>query len=218
MIFLDRAKQTTTATGTGNLTLAGASSAYQALPTSESFYYCIAHTSADEWEVGIATVSGGDILRNTVLDGSTGTSAVNFSAGTKDVFCTAPARLAAAVETSPPTDSVEATTTDDTPTDVTLTLASLPTQVGGIRVLFVRYTAFAYSGSDFRAWDGKLFYQDVYGVLDQPSGIIEANAATWDIAADIVADELVFTVTGHAANPTYWKITASVDLVQELGV
>lgn len=96
-IVADRVKETSTTTGTGNLTLAGASTAYQALSAvcanNDTFFYCIAHQTADEWEVGYGTYVSATpaIDRTTIIESSNADAAVNFSAGTKDVFITNPA-------------------------------------------------------------------------------------------------------------------------------
>ena len=54
----------------------------------DTTYYAVVHTSSgvDEWKVGLGTWNTGNtITRTTVLAGSNGTSAENFSAGVKDV-------------------------------------------------------------------------------------------------------------------------------------
>ena len=95
-LYADRVKDTSTTTGTGNFTLSGtAPTGYQnfnaAFGTDTYFYYCIQLQGGSEWEVGIGTLSAATTLvRDSILASSTG-SAINFSAGTKDVFCTIPA-------------------------------------------------------------------------------------------------------------------------------
>lgn len=94
-VVADRVKETSTTTGTGNLTLAGAVSGFRAFSlfaNNDTFYYCIQHQSANEWEVGLGTyVSATPALaRTTVLASSNAGAAVNFSAGTKDVFIADP--------------------------------------------------------------------------------------------------------------------------------
>ena len=94
--FADRVKDTTTTTGTGNITLSGtAPTGYQsfntAFGTDTSFYYAIELDA--EWEVGIGTLSASTTLvRSQVLASSNAGAAVNFSVGTKNAFCTIPAR------------------------------------------------------------------------------------------------------------------------------
>lgn len=99
LILKDRVKETTTTTGTGTVTLAGAVTGYQsfsAVGNANETYYCIAGQGTSEWEVGIGvyTSSGTTLSRATVLASSNSGSLVNFSAGTKDVFCTFPASRA----------------------------------------------------------------------------------------------------------------------------
>jgi len=96
LVVADRVKETTTTTGTGTVTLAGAVTGFQsfsAVGNANTTYYCIAGQGTSEWEVGIGTYtsSGTTLSRDTVLASSNAGSAVNFSAGTKDVFVTYPA-------------------------------------------------------------------------------------------------------------------------------
>ena len=100
-MLADRVKETTTTTGTGTVNLGGAATGgYQTfvagIGTGNLCYYCIQLTSANEWEVGIGTVTDAatdTLSRDTVLSSSNGGVLVNFSSGTKDVFCTSPASL-----------------------------------------------------------------------------------------------------------------------------
>lgn len=92
MAFLikDRVRETASTTGTGAFALAGAVSGYQAFSavcsTNDTFWYSIV-LSATSWETGLGTYSGANTLtRTTVLESSNSGSAVNFAAGTKDVF------------------------------------------------------------------------------------------------------------------------------------
>jgi len=94
-VLADRVKETTTTTGTGTVTLLGASTGYQsfsAIGNGNTTYYTIAGQTGSEWEVGIGTYasSGTTLSRTTVLSSSNSGSLVNFSAGTKDVFVTQP--------------------------------------------------------------------------------------------------------------------------------
>jgi hypothetical protein len=95
-MFADRVKETSTTTGTGTLDLGGAATGgfqtfVAGIGTGNRCYYCIQLTSASEWEVGIGTVTDAatdTLTRETVLGSSNAGALVNFSAGTKDVFCT----------------------------------------------------------------------------------------------------------------------------------
>lgn len=96
-VLADRVRETTTTTGTGTVSLGGAVTDYQSfsvIGTGNTTYYTIAGTGTGEWEVGIGTYTSGapsTLARTTVLASSNSGSAVNFSAGTKDVFCDYPA-------------------------------------------------------------------------------------------------------------------------------
>jgi hypothetical protein len=98
LVLDDRIQETTTTTGTGTVTLAGAVTGYQsfaAVGNGNTTYYCI--TDGTDWEVGIGTYtsSGTTLSRNTVLSSSNSDALVNFPAGSKNVFVTYPAGAAA---------------------------------------------------------------------------------------------------------------------------
>ena len=96
LVVKDRVRETSTTTGTGTFTLAGAVSGFQtfssAIGNTNTTYYTI--IGGTEWETGLGTVAAGTLARTTVLESSNAGSAVNFSAGTKDVFGTYPASKA----------------------------------------------------------------------------------------------------------------------------
>ena len=103
LVLADRVKETTTTAGTGTVTLLGASTGFQSFAVigdGNTTFYAIAGQTGNEWEVGIGTyaLSGTTLARTTVLSNSSATqpSALNFSAGTKDVFVTYPAGYAVA--------------------------------------------------------------------------------------------------------------------------
>lgn len=96
LVVKDRVKETTTTTGTGTITLAGAVTGFQAFSTignGNTTYYTISSNGGAEWEVGIGTYTlvGTTLARTTVLASSNAGALVNFSAGTKDVYCVYPA-------------------------------------------------------------------------------------------------------------------------------
>jgi hypothetical protein len=97
LVVKDRVQETSTTTGTGTITLAGAVSGFQSfsvIGNANTTYYAI--VGGTEWEVGLGTytLSGTLLSRDTVLESSNGGSLVNFSAGTKNVFVTYPAEEA----------------------------------------------------------------------------------------------------------------------------
>lgn len=97
LVLADRVLETSTTSGSGTISLAGASVGYQGFSTGvgdgNQTYYTIALEGGAEWEVGIGTyTSVGDTLsRDTVLASSDSGNKVTFSAGTKQVFVTYPA-------------------------------------------------------------------------------------------------------------------------------
>ena len=98
LVINDRVKETSTTTGTGTFSLAGAETGYESfvagIGTTNTTYYAIELNSAGEWEVGIGTVTDATpdtLSRDTIISSSNSDSLVNFSAGTKTVFCTLPA-------------------------------------------------------------------------------------------------------------------------------
>lgn len=100
LVVKDRIKETSTTSGTGTLTLAGAASGFRSfadIGNGNTTYYSIVDVTAGTWEVGIGTytASGTTLARNTILSNSSGTTAaINFSANVKDVFVTYPATKA----------------------------------------------------------------------------------------------------------------------------
>lgn len=90
----DRVRETTTSTGTGDKVLAGAATAFQAFSSipgivdQDTLFYTVAHQTLSEWETGIGRWNSGanSITPLQVIESSNGDAAVNFSAGTKDIF------------------------------------------------------------------------------------------------------------------------------------
>jgi len=90
LVFKDRVKETTTTSGTGTITLAGAVSGFQTFSVigdGNTTYYTI--VSGTDWEVGIGTytLSGTTLSRDTILESSNAGSAISLT-GTSTVFCT----------------------------------------------------------------------------------------------------------------------------------
>ena len=110
-VLNDRVKQTSTSTGTGTINLSataetGFETFVAGIGNTNSTFYCISHDGTSEFEVGIGTVTdaGTDTLsRTTIISSSNSDNLVNFTAGTKTVFCTYPAKRA-------PSASMTATT------------------------------------------------------------------------------------------------------------
>ena len=129
LVVKDRVRETTTTTGTGTVTLGGAATGFQSfsvIGNGNTTFYTIQLSNTNEWEVGIGTYtsSGTTLSRDTILESSNGGTAVNFSAGTKDVFVTYPAEKAIYLGNLPTTLVV--TKRDTTTADIALANGYLP--------------------------------------------------------------------------------------------
>ena len=101
LIVNDRVKETSTTTGTGTFSLAGAETGFETfvagVGTGNTTYYTISLDGTAEFEVGVGTVTDASpdtLSRDTIISSSNSDSAVNFSSGSKTVFCTLPASRA----------------------------------------------------------------------------------------------------------------------------
>lgn len=99
-------RETTTGTGTGALTLAGAVSGYIGFnaafgngATTNTLYYFIIDSTNGAYEYGTGHMSGATTLsRDTVIQSSNANAAVNFSAGTKVVLNSPPQSILKSLE------------------------------------------------------------------------------------------------------------------------
>ena len=129
LVVKDRVRETTTTTGTGTITLGGAATGFQSFSVigdSNTTFYTIQLSNSNEWEVGVGTytLSSTTLSRDTILESSNGGSAVNFSAGSKDVFVTYPAEKAIYLGNLP--TKMVVTKRDTTTADVALANGFLP--------------------------------------------------------------------------------------------
>jgi hypothetical protein len=129
LVVKDRVRETTTTTGTGTITLGGAATGFQSFSVigdANTTFYTIQLSNTNEWEVGIGTytLSGTTLSRDTILESSNGGTAVNFSAGSKDVFVTYPAEKAIYLGNLP--TKMVVTKRDTTTADVALANGFLP--------------------------------------------------------------------------------------------
>ena len=104
LVLEDRVREQSTTIGAGTFTLTGAVIGYQtfsgAIGNGNTCYYTISNPGTTEWEVGIGTVSAGQLARTTILSSSNTGSIVTFTAGTKDVFVTYPSEKAVYLDAS----------------------------------------------------------------------------------------------------------------------
>ena len=106
LVLNNRVRETTSTTGTGAVTFAGAVDGFQTfaagIGNSNTTYYAISLNTANEWEVGLGTLNGDSstLTRTTVLESSNSDSAVDFAAGSKEIFCTLPSEKAVYLDAS----------------------------------------------------------------------------------------------------------------------
>jgi len=106
LVLNNRVRETTSTTGTGAVTFAGAVDGFQTfaagIGNDNTTYYTISLNSENEWEVGLGTLNGDSstLTRTTVLESSNSDSAVDFAAGSKEIFCTLPSEKAVYLDAS----------------------------------------------------------------------------------------------------------------------
>ena len=103
LVVRDRVRETTATTGTGTYTLAGATGGFESFASvgngNTTYYVC---TDGTDFEVGIGTytASGTTLARTTILESSNSDNAVNWGAGSKDIFVSQPAEKAVYLDAS----------------------------------------------------------------------------------------------------------------------
>jgi hypothetical protein len=225
LVLKDRVKETTITIGTSTLVLLGATSGFQSFSVigdGNTTYYTI--DGGTEWEVGIGTYTllGTTLSRDTILESSNSGSAVNFSAGTKNVFVTYPAERALYTDASSNAIAL------GTPASATLTNATgLPIVAGTTGTLTVArggtgaatltgvikgngtsaFTA-ATSGTDYSA-----------GTSALTTGIVKSTTTTGALSIAVAADfpTLNQNTTGSSASCTGNAATATTATNQSGG-
>ena len=102
LVLSDRIKETTTTTGTIPYVLGGAASGFETftanLSNGDTTYYCC--TDGTDFEVGLGTYAstGTKLNRTTIISSSNSNNAVNWSSGTRDIFCTLPGSKAVVLD------------------------------------------------------------------------------------------------------------------------
>jgi len=100
LVLADRVKETTTTTGTGDISLGGAETNFVAFGTAlsdgDTTYYAIVDDVNSDFEVGLGTYASGTntLARTSILSSSNSGSIVTLGSGSKVVFITFPAEVA----------------------------------------------------------------------------------------------------------------------------
>ncbi len=124
LVINNRVRELTSTTGTGAVTLGGAVGGFQTfaagIGNDNTTYYAISINSENEWEVGLGTLNADSSTlarTNPPLESSNGDALVDFSAGSKEVFCTLPAEKAVYLDASDdPVGVTGSAITDETKT------------------------------------------------------------------------------------------------------
>ena len=96
LVFANRVQEASTTSGTGTLTLTGATTGYQTfsngIGNGNTTYYTLFDSTANVWEVGLGTVGAGTLARTTVFSNSSGTtSPLSLAGNAINVWCDYPA-------------------------------------------------------------------------------------------------------------------------------
>jgi hypothetical protein len=211
LVVKDRVKETTTTTSTGTYTLGGAQVGYQSFAVvgdGNTTYYTV--TDGTNWEVGVGTyTSSGTLLsRDTILESSNGGSAVNWGAGSKDVFLTYPAERAVLVDNN--SEIVPATSASLVGNTTTIQLRNSSTP-GSVP------TALSLSAGELvvNTADGKLYFKDSSGtvkVLSQADqiaplttkGDLLVNDGTSNVRLPVGTDAYVLTADSTQSSGVKW--------------
>jgi len=170
----DRVKESTTSIGTGTINLGGTSDGFQTFVAGigggNTTYYAISHQTAAEWEVGIGTVTDAatdTLSRDTIISSSNGGSAVNFSAGTKDVIATLPSSKSYVLDNA-----------GDTTISADLSVTSISGSGAGLTTLNASNVS---SGTlDNARLDAQL--QDVAGLTPTSGKVIQGDGANFTLS------------------------------------
>lgn len=114
LVINDRVKETSVTSGTSDFALGGAETGFQSFSAgvgaSNTTYYAV--VDATDWEVGLGTLSGDGLTlaRTTIYKSSNANAKVDFGVGTKRIFVTYPADIAASA--LQPNDNVSSLTND----------------------------------------------------------------------------------------------------------
>jgi hypothetical protein len=197
LVVKDRVKETSTTTGTGTFTLAGAATGFQSFSVigdGNTTYYTI--TDGTDWEVGIGTYtsSGTTLSRDTILESSNSGNAVNWGAGAKDVFVTYPAEKAsvtypAGPKTSNYTAAInESVLTNTTGGAFTVTLPASPI-TGAVVVVSDAATSWGTNNLTVARNGGTIdgLAEDLVCDIDSVSVQFVYDGSTWIVYAQVGA-------------------------------
>ena len=203
LILKDRVQETSTTTGTGTLTLAGAVTQFQtfssAVGNGNTTYYTIYNAGGTQWEVGVGTVGAGTLTRDTVLSSSNANALVSFT-GTLYVFGDYPAGKAVYQDAN---GNVAANAFNDSYTNVAATGTTTTLTVASVR----RYTVTGSGGQTFKLPDATTLTNGVIFEFDnnQSSGAITVNNNSNTLVVSVPSGGLVrINLLSNATSAGSW--------------
>lgn len=200
LVHADRVKETTTTTGMGTLSLAGAATGFRTFVAGigSGNFCCYAIENGTDWEVGIGRVTSGSpdtLSRLLILSSSNSGSAVNWGAGTKNVFVSLPASHARTVM---PGTVKGVLTASPASTGTSLSISNVPGLIkeGNLLVAVIGIDA------SWSALSDPSGFAAIAGAADANEGVIRAKVAT---AADEIAASFdwSWTTTQERAGAIY---------------
>ena len=195
LVLADRVQETTTTTGQGTVTLAGASDGYQSfavIGNGNTTYYTINDNNTGDWEVGIGTytASGTTLSRDTVLSSSAGGAKVTLAAGEKNVFVTYPSERGVYVNGTGVVFSNNATVSNAQLEYSTISGVSLGSNLGTL-TLGTYLTGTSYNGST-----------GVTAAVDATDANTASKVVARDASGNFSAGTITAALTGNASSAT----------------
>lgn len=213
--YADRIKETTTTTGSGGVySLGGAVTGYKTFASqldASRVYYFIQDVDGN-WEKGIGLVASGTpdtLTREVVEDSSNAGFAVNWTAGTKEIWCglssqsVPDGRHAQYLQAS--TGFFYGETSNNTPANLAVVDETV-TPFGMLSVVTALVTAQDYA-TLAKGWELKALFgpSGMIGTLTKTVIGASAGASGWDVDMDVDVDgALQITVTGDPSIAVTW--------------
>jgi hypothetical protein len=225
-VVKDRVKETTTTTGTGTITFAGAVVGFQSFSVigdGNTTYYSIVRGSQFEVGIGTYTSSGTTLSRDVVLESSNSGNLVDFVAGEKEVFVTYPAEKAIYFNAADQLDvdnlRLDGNTISSTNTDGNVVLD--PNGTGSVDVSSAKIINVALPTNNTDAANKEYVDEVAEGLRAKPAVELATTAnltATYDNGPSNDGVGATLTATTNGAFPTIDGVTLTSTTLGQNGV